>query len=175
MVNETLLKDSREFKIMKPRYESAKDVIRKLREQVIHLQGEGRLRIAAERLLGALLKKIDESKRSAYVEKMLTASKQTLEARQSLRPILMECDSISAVNRLIKVFKSSVTERATSRGLPPVTENGRRANRIPESSPLLESNDESQGPTSTPAATTKLQEQVDFTKMLVHSMKGNNL
>ena len=175
MQNESLMAKLADHEIVKKRYESAKAVLGKMREQVIALQGEGRLRIAAEKLLGALLTKIDEAKRSSYVEKMLL--QQPVESRKALRPLLMECENKSAVNRLVMVFKSSVTEsRGTGRrALPPVTENGRRSAKIPTESVLLESRTGRQpepDAAGTPAATPQLQEQVDFTKKVMKSMHG---
>jgi hypothetical protein len=161
----------REYSVLKERYESAKSVIGKMREQLMSLQHEGKLRIAAERLLGALLTKIDESKRVSYAERLMSGNKMTNEQRESLRPILLECESKSAVNKLLKVFKSTITETRNGRGLPPITENGRRATRIPQESLLLEDNVDNR-PAATPAANGKLQEAVDFTKLLVKSMKG---
>ena len=151
------------------KYESAKQLIVKLREAVQSLQNEGKLRIAAERLLGAFLSKFEEAKRVAYVDRMLV--KESVKTRQELRPILLECESKSAVNKILIRFKGAVTEARTSRGLPPVNEGGKRTTRIPAQSPLMESNDDKQK-AGTEAATPQLQEQVDFTKRLVKSIRG---
>lgn len=172
MQAESAVAKLRELSPVAERYESAKQVIAKMRESILSLQNEGKLRIAAERLLGALLSKIDESKRIAYVDGTLLKN-ESVDVRKQLRPILIECESKSAANRLMRVFKSTLKENRNSRGLPPVTESGRRAARIPSESPLLENNNgdvaESQG---TKAPTEKLQEQVDFTKRLLKAGRG---
>lgn len=172
MQSESAHKKLRDLAPVAERYESAKQLIAKMRESILGLQQEGKLRVAAERLLGALLSKIDESKRTSYVDRIL--AKESVAVRKELRPVLLECENKSAVNRLLRTFKGAITEARTSRGLPPVTENGKRnERRIPSESPLLESNNDADnkapGSNGTPAATPKLQEQVDFTKRLLRA------
>ena len=167
MQNESLLGKMNNFTTLSERYQSAKVVIRNLREQVATLAHEGKLRVAAERLLGAFLSKLDETKRNAYIERVL--ANESKETRDGLRSVLLECDSKSSINKVLRAFKSTLKESRTSRGLPPVTESGARSPRIPRVSPLLEEN---QGPRTTPAPNSKLQEQVDFTKRLVRVTHG---
>lgn len=168
MQNESMVAKTRDYDVLRKRYESAKVVLGKMREQIIGLQSEGKLRIAAERLLGALLSKIDEAKRNSYVEKMLMT--QPVEHRQRLRPLLQECKSMSDVNRLVLVFKSTVNETRERRQLPPVNEHGRRSTKIPATSVLLESKtEEGKQPTGTRAINEEWQSQVDFTKAVVRS------
>lgn len=157
----------KDLRPLRTRYESAKSVIAKMRESILGLQHEGKLRIAAERLLGALLQKIDESKRTAYVDRML--QNEDVEVRKQMRPVLIECENKSAVNKMLKTFKGVLRESRTDRDLPPRLNESRGKN-IPQESPLLESNDNSREP-STKAPTKQLQEQVDFTKRLLRASR----
>jgi hypothetical protein len=172
MQNESLVTKNRQLMREASLYQDAKSVITRLREAVVSLQNEAKLRVAAERLLGAFLSKFDEAKRTAYVDRLLM--KESVVVRQKLRPVLLECTSKSEVNKLLLAVKGTVTERATSRGLPPITEGGRRANRIPAASPLLESNSNGRQEESTESNLQghPLAEQVNFTKRLTHSMHG---
>jgi Zn-dependent M32 family carboxypeptidase len=168
MQNESLSVKAQNFDKIAPRYESSKSLIGRLRENVLNLQKEAKLRIAAESLLGALLHKIDESKRGAYIDRVL--AKESIEVRNKLRPVLARCESRKEVNESLKAFKGALHEARSSRGLPPVTENGRRASRILPESPLLT---ESQGDkTNTETVDPRIQESVNFTRKVMKHMRS---
>jgi hypothetical protein len=151
---------------LEARHQKAKEVIEQLRSSVQNLQTEAKLRMAAEKLLGALLSKIDETKRMSYVDRLLR--NESTEVQKRLRPILLKCESKSDVNTSLKAFKEAIRESRNPRGLPP-TENGRRSAKISASNPLLESGDKGRDETPAPKG---LEESVSFSKMLVKSMRG---
>lgn len=161
------------------RYEDAKRVIGKCRETILGLQKEGKLRLAAESLLGALLTKIDEAKRTSYVDRIL--AKESVETQNRLRPILLKCESRRAVNETFIAVKPSLSEaRSTARGLPPLSEHGRRRASISEHSPLMENKgrvvdgrveEEIDEHKNVRIGGQSLTEQISFSKKLVKSMK----
>lgn len=118
-------------------YDQSKLVIVDLREAVKQLEHESELRMAAEQLLGAMLTRVDEAKRRAYIERLLVH--EDVKVRENLRPVLYRCESKRAVNESFKAYKHSITEGRRSRGLPPVNENARRRMaRISPTSPIME-------------------------------------
>lgn len=160
------------------RYESAKQVITKLREAVIGLQNEGKLRVAAEQLLGALLTKIDEAKKVTYVDRLL--AKESVEVRGKLRPVLLNLESKSAVNRHLLAFKGALNDSRQARGLPPVNESGRRTARVVPHSPLMESRgrvvdgrvaDEGKNKSGVKIAGQGLEEQVEFSRRVLKASR----
>lgn len=155
---------------LEARHQKAKEVIEQLRTTVQNLQNEAKLRMAAEKLLGALLSKIDETKRTAYVDRLLRTESEP--SRKRLRPLLLRCESRKDVNDMLKAHKDAVRESKNPRGLPPLNENGKRSAKVSPSNPLLTETDNSKAPTAAPKG---LEEQVGFTRMLVKTMKGQQL
>lgn len=154
------------------RHELAKSVIERLRDKVIELSNEGKMREAAELLLGTLLKKIDETKRSAYVERLI--KNESIEVQNRLRPVLLSMPNKRAVNEHMKAFKSAVRESdeslAKRKGLPVRESAGTRRASVIERNPLEEATDpNSQKPAATPAPK-GLEEQVALGKALVKKL-----
>lgn len=162
---------------LESRHDLAKSVIERLRDKVLELQGEGKMREAAELLLGTLLKKIDETKRASYVERMIR--NESTQVQDRLRPALLSMPTKRAVNEHLKAFRAAVRENddttAKRRGLPVREDRQYRRASIVEGreNPLTDATDPNrqEEDRSTPAVK-GLEEQVALGKALVKKLRS---
>lgn len=173
MKSESFGESHQRLQKLEARHELAKSVIERLRDTVVKLQGEGQMREAAELLLGTLLKKIDETKRASYVERMIR--NESAEVQNRLRPVLLSMPTKRAVNEHLKAFRSAVREAdetsAKRKGLP-VREN-RRASVIDRdrTNPLEEASDPNRLTEEKASPAPKgMEEQVALGKALVKKL-----